>query len=129
MSKKKIIEVLGNADVKKVFFKDYDYIINKDDKKYHLKIIRVNSSSILTINSKIIWEIKYGKHSGVSFKTSSNTFINLKKFNLLENKIIVFKEKPYKLLRYVNESELVDISDSMKINNIIVFNNINDLKI
>ncbi len=129
MSKKKIIEVLGNADVKKVFFKDYDYIINKDDKKYHLKIIRVNSSSILTINSKIIWEIKYGKHSGVSFKTSSNTFINLKKFNLLENKIIVFKEKPYKLLRYVNESELVDISDSMKINNIIVFNNISDLKI
>ncbi len=129
MSKKKIIEVLGNVEVKKAFFKEYDYIIFKDDKKYFVKVIRVNSSSILTINSKTMWEIKYGKHSGISFKTSSNVFVDLKKFSLLENKIIIFKEKPYKLLKYVNESELVDISENKKINDITIFNNINDLEI
>ncbi len=129
MSKKKIIEVLGNVEVKKAFFKEYDYIIFKDDKKYFVKVIRVNSSSILTINSKTMWEIKYGKHSGISFKTSSNVFVDLKKFSLLENKIIIFKEKPYKLLKYVNESELVDISENKKINDITIVNNINDLEI
>ena len=129
MSKRKINEILKDVEVKKAFLKDYDYLIMKDDKKYHLKIIKVNSSSILSINSKIIWEIKYGRHSGVSFKTSSNSFVDLKNFNTLDNKIIVFKSRPFKILKYLNESDLKDISGSKKINDIQIFNCLNELKI
>jgi hypothetical protein len=127
MSKKILKAIFPEAQIKKVFFHTYDYDLIKDHEVFHIKILNVNKNTILSINSKFIWEIKTGKPSGISFKTTSSTLINLKEFNKKKNKIIVFKEKPYKILKYINESEVVNISNQKEINDIKIFNSFKEI--
>ena len=118
-----------NAVVKRVLFKEYQYKLIMDQLTYHIKVLPVSSNTILTINSKHIWNIKRGRADGVSFKTGSSTLIYLNEFNKLPNKIIVFKSKPYKLLKHLNESDIVDVSSSALIGDIKIFWNMKDIKL
>ncbi len=127
MSKKILKEIFPDSRIKKVFFDSYDYKIINDSKTTHIRMLNVNRNTILSINSKFIWEIKTGKPSGISFKTSSSTLINLKDFNKQKNKVIIFKEKPYKILKYINESEVINISNHKEINNIRIFNSFKEI--
>jgi hypothetical protein len=68
-----------------------------------------------------MWEIKYGKQVGSRFNTTSTKLINLKNFQTLNNKMIVFKAQPYKIYKHINESDLIDISDSKEIFGITLF--------
>ncbi|AIO18565.1 hypothetical protein KQ51_00685 [Candidatus Izimaplasma bacterium HR1] len=127
MSKKKLQSYFPNGKASKGFFKPYDYLLSNDDKDYYIKTLQVNENSILSINSKYVWEVKTGRISGINFKTSSKNLIDMKGFNELPNKIIVFKGEPYKILKYINESEVIDISNSKEINGIKIFNNIEEI--
>ena len=129
MSKKLLQEKFKDAIVQKALFKEYDYKIIKDNKTYHIKVLNVHSRTILSINSKYIWEIRLGKAVGLSFKTASTNRLNMSEFNKLSNKIIVFKSQPYKLLKYINESEVLDISGSSEIFDIKIFNQLKDVNL
>lgn len=107
--------------LKRRFFKEYTYKATVGDEVHYILALPVTKNSILQINSQYIWEIKYGKQNGARFHTSRKKLFNITKFMKLPNKIVVFKEKPYKILKHVNESDVVDISDKEEIFGIQLF--------
>lgn len=129
MIKNTLQDRFPKATIKRVLFKDYNFIVTDNRKEYHIKILNVNKNSILSINSKHIWEIKKGKVNGIKFKTISKTLIDMRSFNKLSNKVILFRNKPYKILKFINESEVVDISDSKEIFDIKIYNSIKEMNI
>lgn len=100
-----------NMILKRKFFKEYTYQAIDGEKMYHILVLPVTGSSILTINSKYVWDIKYGKQQGARFVTRTTKRLNMQNFMKLENKVVAFRGKPYKIHKYINESEVVDISD------------------
>lgn len=121
-------DVFPNSVIKKKYFSCYDYEIVSGDKIYHLKKLNVNSSSILNINSQYFWEIKKGRLSGSNFKTSSKKLIDMRDFVDFDHKIVVFRSKPFKIFKYINESEIVDVSNVKEINDILIFNSVKAIK-
>jgi hypothetical protein len=107
--------------LKRKYFKEYTYLAMNGDEKQHILVLPVTSDSIVTINSQYVWEIKYGKQQGARFITRNKKLINLSKFMKLENKAICFKGKPYKILKHINESDIVDITDHDEIFGIQLF--------
>ena len=129
MSKKLLQDKYPNAEVKRVLFNDYNFRLILNDKNYHIKVLNVNRNTILSINSKHVWQITKGKAVGITFKASSNLLIDMRTFNKLSNKIIVFKNQPNKILKYINESEVVDISDSKEIFDIKICNSFKEITV
>lgn len=107
-------------NVKSKFLGDYDFNVDGDNKSYHIKVLNITDNHQVTINSKLIWSLKKGKIKGIKFNTISSELLNLKEFNKLENKIIIMTNKPYKLLKALNESDLKDISEEKVVNNIFI---------
>jgi len=97
--------------VKKTFFKPYDFL----DDSYYYKSISTSSSSILTFNSKNFLVIKYGQVKGLRFKVLREVQIDLSKIPSDKPLCLLLKKRPYKLLQYVNESEVVDVSEKESI--------------
>lgn len=114
-------ETFPHIKVKRVYFKEYSHVTEINHTQYHILVLPVTKNSILTINSQYMWEIKYGKQVGSRFNTTSTKLINLKNFQTLNNKMIVFKAQPYKIYKHINESDLIDISDSKEIFGITLF--------
>lgn len=115
-----------NATVKKGFLKPYTYQVTHQDKTYHILVLKVHRSKIVTVNSKYIWNIKSGSISGIHFKTSSSHLVSLKEFLALENPVIVFRSRPYKTLKYLNESDVIDISNESDVYGIPVYHSYED---
>lgn len=112
MTKGQIIKYLVNKyNAKKVRFKDHDASFVYNEEEYFIKVLRVNSNNQVTVNSTIIWEIKSGKLDGVRYVPTSKKLVNLKEFMKHKNKIIIFTEKPYRVLKCLNEADVLDVSD------------------
>jgi len=112
MSKKKLIKTLvSKTNGERVRFKDYDVKFTHENEEYFVKILSVSDSTLVTVNSPIIWELKKGKVDGLRFRASSKTLIDLSLFSSHKNKIILLTMKPYKILKALNESDLKDISN------------------
>ena len=92
-----------------------DVVITYCDTKYRVLIIKVSTSTQVTINSKIVWELKKGKLDGIRFVAVDSVLLNLKTFMESKNKIIIFTNKPYKVLKVLNESEVKDISNDSNV--------------
>ncbi len=119
MKKKDIIKhLVENYNGKRARFSDYDVVFQKDGKEYYAKILQVSSSNQITINSTIIWEIKSGRISGVRYKATSSRMIDLSTFRRYENKVLLFTDTPYRVLKYLNESDLVDVSNEHNVHGI-----------
>ena len=109
------------------YFGDYDFEVKGSLESYFVKVLNITENHQITINSKVIWNLKKGKIKGIKFNTTSSKFIHLKEFNKYKNKIIVFTSKPYKILKALNESDLIDISTDSLVNDIYFTSNINDI--
>jgi len=129
MSKKKLQINCPECEISKGIFKPYDFTYRKNKITYHIKFLRVSKNNILSINSKFIWEIKTGKPNGINFKTTSTKLLDMKSFSELSNKIVVLRGNPYKILKYINESEVIDISETEGVNDITIFRNIDDIHV
>ena len=128
MRKREIIRNLRkHYNVNTKLFSEYDFEVVTDKKSYFVKVLNVTSDYQVTINSKKIWDLKKGNVSGIRFKTVSSSLVNLEDFNKLDNKVIVFISKPYKVLKALNESDLLDISEVKVVNNIFITSNIEEL--
>jgi hypothetical protein len=123
----KLLKQYPNCHLKKVYFKDYHFELTIDQTTYYIKTIKTNDNCILSINSKYVWEIRYGKRDGLSFKTTSKTILDMKSFQLYPHKIVVLKSQPYKILKYINESEVIDISSEKEVYDIKILNNIEEI--
>ncbi len=129
MTKRQLQNKFSSALVTKGYFKPYQYILKMKDVQYHLKQLDVTKGTILSINSKHIWEIRKGIVDGIRFKTKTSTFLDMREYNKLPNKVILFKEKPFKILKYINESEVIDISNTNEIFDIKICNSIKEMKV
>lgn len=119
MKKKEIIKYLVDTyQAKKARFKEYDVSFVKDGEEYMVKIFNTNSSNQVTINSTIIWGIQNGKVDRSRYKTTSRRLIEMKEFQKHKNKIVLFTDKPFKVLKYLNESDLRDITDLREVHGI-----------
>lgn len=128
MRKRELIKDLRvKYDVKIKRFGDFDFEIITSTKSFHVKVLNITVNHQITINSKLIWDIKRGKIKGIKFNTISSELLNLKEFNKLENKIVFLTNSPYKLLKALNESDLKDISNELIVNDIFITSNILEL--
>ena len=129
MSKKLIQLNYPNAVISKVLFKDYDYMVQHNTETYYVKKIGASHRTILSINSKYVWEIRRGRPDGLNFKTSGKTMIDMKEFSKRKNKIVVLDSKPYKILKYLNESEVEDITNETEVHDIKICHSFYEFKI
>ena len=128
MRKGKLIRALKrDYEVNVKYYSHYDFEIKVDSKTYYVKVLNVSLTHQVTINSKYVWNLKKGKLSGIKFVTLDSELLNLKEFNKLDNKIIIFTNKPYKILKVLNESDLKDISNEKIVNNIFITHDLDDL--
>lgn len=110
--------------LKRIWFKPHQYIVEHDDIRYHVRVLPVTSRHLLTVNSAHIWNIKTGSVKGLQYKTRSSHLVDLRDFLRSPNPVIVFKQRPYKILRYRNESDIDDISGASEINGIPIHTNL-----
>lgn len=107
-----------SVQVRRVWFKPYQYQVTNNDITYHVKVLPVSSRHILTINSKYVWNIKTGSVKGLQYKTHRSHLVDMRTLYQHENPVVVFKARPYKILQYLNESDIVDISSSSSVHGI-----------
>lgn len=117
-------KALPNCIVKKGLLKSYTYKITCNDKIHHILVLPVNKYHIVTVNSKYIWNIKSGSVNGIQFKTNASHLLQLQEFMAYENPMISYKQPPYKTLKYLNESDVIDISNQDEVYGIPVFQSV-----
>ena len=88
-----------------------------------MKILNISLNTILSLNSKYVWELKKGKISGIRFIPYSSNIINLKDFMEKENKVIILTKMPYKIFKQINESDIEDVTNEKLINNVLLITN------
>ncbi len=106
----------------------HDLIIRTRDCECHVKIMKASSNTQVTINSKEVWEFKRGRVNGLRFKEYSKTLYDISRFMELENRIIILTNKPYRIYKYINESEVVDVSNEICIYNTSVTSDLSEIK-
>jgi len=125
MRKRQISKILKESfKVTQMFFSECDFKVDNGNDTFHVKVINVLSTHQVTVNSQDIWEIKKGRIKGIRFEAISSDIVNLSEFNKLDNKIIFLANKPFKLLKVLNESELLDISGKNEFDNMFVSSDI-----
>jgi len=109
--KRKLFKYLKTQfDISKSTNKDYDFDVIINDELFKLKILKIPSKALVTINSKTIWEYSKGRLDGIRFIKNSTDYINFNGFHKENNKIVFLSNKPHKVLRAINESDLEDIT-------------------
>ncbi len=124
--RKKLIEKLENY-LKRIK-KDYEFkVLDKDiydidlkinDKHYVIKIVIVPDYSEIQINSKETWEVKYGAGNTPGKVQPNKRYLNeistFQKTNFPndEIKLVLFSPKPKKIVKYINECEIVFVNPS-----------------
>lgn len=98
------LKKLGKLD--KSSSKAYDYLLNFDDKKVYIKLIYLKGYHTLSINSKRHWQAF--KNSGHMLKTGGFE-------NIRANKVLLVFPPPKKVIKYINENEVVFVKYDEKV--------------
>ena len=104
-----IKKVKRYCQLKKAMLKPYDYICHHKENVYHLKMITFFGDAIVTFNSRNHLSIKIGKVKDGRFLTKKEKIISLDGFSDVNQGVIVFDKTPFKLLKQLNESDIVKI--------------------
>ena len=108
MTKKEIKKIMKNYPIFKSNRYEYDYRFMD----HYIKILDTNSNTQLTINSPTVYEIHKGKRDGSRFIRKNSKINRLQKSDKV---IFVLLDKPYRILKHINESELEDISSKAQV--------------
>jgi len=91
----------------------YDYVLKINNIDYLLKLINIPSYSVVQINNKTTWEIKYGAGPNVGkaepykkYLNNLSSFMNLATTDN-EKKVIILVPNAKKIVMYINECEIV----------------------
>ena len=130
---KTITEVLNclaeqnNMKLSIVSKKEYNYLLEDDDVKIYLNVIKIPSNSSVTINSRNTWCLRWGgKRMGRSYPNMRymNELVPFLKTDYFDDKkvvkVVVLYPNTEVILKYLNESELAtvtvsDLSYGMKV--------------
>ena len=127
MNKKQLFKELKTQfDITKTKQKDYDFDLQIDDTLYKILVLKSSSNTQITINSVKIWEIARGTKNGIRFKKSVSNLYDITSFSQYENKIVFLTNPPYRVLRYLNESDIVIVQPNELVNGIRIINSINE---
>jgi len=127
MNKRQLFKKLSeDFDIKKTKNSSYDFDLVINDTQYSLWVIPVTKNTQVTFNSHKIWELSKGKIDGIRFHKTSKTLLHLNGFTSKENKVVYLTNKPYRKLKYLNESDIIDVSDETIIHDILFIENIED---
>ena len=107
--------IINNLNGKKHFAKPYNYTIDSNDSTYYVKVMITSKNSQITINSKNIWEFAKGKIDGIRFMKKSAELVNLSDFMTLEKRIVIVSVEPYRVLKCLNESDVIDVSKDTEV--------------
>lgn len=121
MKKKEIKQLFKEYQIKKTKRLEFDYEFNGS----YIKLLNTNSNTQLTINSPTVYQIHTGKVDGIRFVRKNSVITRFKKTDKL---ILVLLNKPYRILKYINENEVVDISNEEIAHGIKMVSTINQLE-
>lgn len=110
MKKREVKKILKEYLVYKSNRRDFDYQVGD----HYIKFVNTNKNTQLTINSPGIYQIHTGKVDGIRFIRKSST---ITRFNKTDKVYLLLLSTPFKILKYINENEIVDISDSASAHN------------
>ncbi len=121
MKKRDIKRILKENAVKKSTKVAYDYQINDS----YITLVNSNSNTQITINSPSVYEVQSGKLNGIRYIKKSSV---ITRFDKNDHLVLVLLNQPYRILKYINENEIVDISEDKKVHNIDIVQSLEQLE-
>lgn len=127
---------LNNYNITKSNDKISDFILENDNDIIFIKYINIPKNSSITVNSKSTWCLRYGggsregrSYPNKEYLTDLTPFLN-KEYNCNKKvrKVTLIYPSTEKLLKYINESEIITLkqSDIVYGTQIILFCNIDE---
>lgn len=99
--------------------KDYNYTLEDDKSIFYIRILEMQKSSCITVNHKTTWSLTWGGSRSnpgkrLPYQRYANELIEFLKDEYVSKKsvfkiVLVYKESG-KILKYINESELKDVT-------------------
>lgn len=109
------IKSLG-YEIEEIEFKCYNQLIKKDDITFIVKTIKIPDYAEIQINNKVTWEIKYGAGNAPGkaqpYKKMLKDISDFMNLETKENeiKVVVATPAPKKIVKYINECEIVFVT-------------------
>lgn len=129
MTKRQVMKYLtDHYHGKKVNFGDHDFEFTKRGRVFHLVFLKIGQNAQLTVNSKTHFEVSVGKRDGIRFIKRQSTLYDFRKFFTKKNKIVFLLGKPFRMLQYLNESDIIDISDQTIVHDYRLFHSFKDFE-
>lgn len=99
-ARKEIITLLmQEGNITEANEKSHDFIYDNNGVTAYVKLINIGHVKEFSVNSKRHWQVK---KSGSSYLLPTGGFEDLE-----DNKIIIVYPKPLKMVKYINENEIV----------------------
>lgn len=105
----------------KSFSNEYNYILENENEIIYLRYIFIPKNSSITVNSKSTWCLRYGGGSRNGRSYPNKEYLNyLKPFltkeytheNKKVRKVVVLYPTTEVILKYINESDIININQS-----------------
>lgn len=106
----------------------YDFDITLNNKTFHILVLPVAKNAQVTLNSQKVWEVASGRLDGIRFKKTFTSLHNIDQLLSKENRIVYLTKKPYRILKHLNESDIIDVTNTIKPNGEYIINNIEDFE-
>jgi hypothetical protein len=127
MNKRKTMNYLTEQfQGKKVTFGNHDFEVIINDKTYYIVFIKVGSNAQLTVNSPTHFEVVVGKLDGIRFIKRQSTLYDFTEFSYRTNKIVYLLGTPFRMLQYLNESDIIDITGQKSVHGYNIFTSVKD---
>ena len=111
-----ILSVIFSSFMPKIKNDIFDAKLNINSTHYYIKFLNIPAYSEIQINNKTTWELKYGakEQPGKAqphkrYLSELSSFLGTD-FGKNINKIIIVFPKPKKIVKYINESEIIFVN-------------------
>lgn len=113
------ISLVHNLTVKKVKHNDYHYVLEDEDNIYYIRVLEVSSPACVTVNCKTTWSLTWGGAKNNPGKRYPNQRYVNELIEFLKDeyqsskkiiKIVLLYKECEKILKYINESELKEVT-------------------
>jgi DNA helicase TIP49 (TBP-interacting protein) len=122
MNKRKLYkELSAHFKVEKRLHSSGDFVVVVEDKEIVIKMIKVPRNAQVTFNSKRIVEVASGYLNGIRYMKKNVSLIDLDDLYESRDVVLLFSMKPFRVLKYLNESDIEDVSDKNQIHGYNVF--------
>jgi hypothetical protein len=127
---KAVIQLLTSSDLYDNFKLSndprYDFEKRIGNTTYVFKLVTIEENAEVTINSPVAWEMHFGggEYFGKPYKNCRflKNVVPFLNWDTESSKVVIFSPEAKRILKWVNESEMIFVTPSMKINGIYVLN-------